>query len=63
MGLVARTPFGVVRLAFIGSTLAPAVTSNPEGLDLTPVFQYVADQQVATRSTSGSGSDLGAFER
>ena len=47
----------------IGCILAPAVTNNPEALDLTPVFQYLADQQVEVRSTSGAGSDLGAFER
>jgi hypothetical protein len=47
----------------IGGILAPAVTNNPEALDLTPVFQYLADQQVEVRSTSAAGSDLGAFER
>jgi len=46
----------------IGGALAPAVTSNPEGLDLTPVLQYVANQTVETRSASGVGSDVGAFE-
>ena len=47
----------------IGGALAPAVTSNPEGLDLTPVLQYVTDQQVQTRSTDRAGSDVGAFGR
>jgi hypothetical protein len=43
--------------------LAADVTSNPLGLDLTPSFQYLADQQLEARSASGPGSDLGAFER
>ena len=45
----------------VGGVLDPSVTSNPEGLDLTPVLQYVTDQQVKARNSSGSGSDLGAF--
>jgi len=45
----------------IGGSLAPEVTNNALGLDLTPTQQYVYHQQGIARSTSGAGSDAGAF--
>ena len=45
-----------------GGSLAPEVTNNALGLDLTPTQQYVYHQQVTARSTSGAGSDVGAFQ-
>jgi hypothetical protein len=45
-----------------GGPLAPEVTNNFLGLDLTPTLQYLPDRQVEPRSASGAGSDLGAFE-
>jgi hypothetical protein len=49
----------------IGSALAPEVTSNPLGLDLTPTMQLdpVTRQGRIPRAQSGAGSDAGAFER
>jgi hypothetical protein len=52
----------------IGGALAPAVTSNNLGIDLTPTKQYVLPDATLTpkmvpRAHSGTGSDLGAFER
>jgi hypothetical protein len=46
----------------IGGSLAPEVTKNALGLDLTPTQQYVYHQQVTARSASGVGSDVGAFQ-
>ena len=46
-----------------GGSLAPEVTSNTLGLDLTPRLQYSTAQGAAPRSASGAGSDLGAFQR
>ena len=37
----------------IGGALAPEVTNNYLGLDLTPTLQYVYQQQVTSRSASG----------
>jgi hypothetical protein len=53
----------------LGQALAPAVTSNSLGLDLTPIQQYLAPTSPTGRPTlelrpqAGVGSDLGAFER
>jgi hypothetical protein len=47
----------------IGGPLAPASTNNVLGLDLTPSLQYGGNQNTVPRAQSGSGSDLGAFER
>jgi len=47
----------------IGGPLAPEVTSNSLGLDLTPNAQYVYHQGAESRASSGSGSDVGAFAR
>ena len=47
----------------IGGALAPEVTRNSLGLDLTPRMQYRAHRQVEARQESGVGSDAGAFER
>ena len=47
----------------IGGALAPEVTSNSLGLDLTPRLQYRPHLQVEARQQSGAGSDAGAFER
>jgi hypothetical protein len=53
----------------LGQALAPAVTSNFLGLDLTPVLQYTypasptALPGLGPRTLSGAGSDLGAFGR
>jgi len=49
--------------AGIGGALAPAVTSNLLGLDLTPTRQWAGNQTTAPRASSGPGSDLGAFQR
>ena len=46
----------------IGGALAPEVTNNYLGLDLTPTLQYVYHHQVTLRSASGVGSDVGAFQ-
>jgi len=46
----------------IGGSLAPEVTKNALGLDLTPAQQYVYHQQGMARSASGAGSDAGAFQ-
>jgi hypothetical protein len=46
----------------IGGPLAPEVTSNLLGLDLTPEKQHVPDRRVQPRAANGKGSDLGAFE-
>jgi hypothetical protein len=47
----------------IGGALAPEVTNNSLGLDLTPTQQYVYHQRVTARTASGAGSDVGAFEQ
>jgi hypothetical protein len=47
----------------IGGSLAPEVTHNSLGLDLTPTFQYVYHRKAEPRLASGAGSDAGAFER
>jgi hypothetical protein len=53
----------------LGQALAPAVTSNSLGLDLTPVQQYVSPASpggvpaLVSRPQAGAGSDLGAYER
>jgi hypothetical protein len=47
----------------LGGTLAAAVTSNSTGLDLTPTQQYASPQHTIARLSSGSGSDVGAFQR
>jgi hypothetical protein len=49
--------------AGIGGALAPEVTSNSLGLDLTPVLQLTGDGGTTARSASGAGSDAGAFGR
>lgn len=49
--------------AGIGGPLAPAVTANALGLDLTPTLQYRANHSVEPRARSGAGSDVGAFQR
>lgn len=48
--------------AGIGRALAPEVTDNSLRQSLVPSLQYVPHQRVTTRSTSGDGSDAGAFE-
>jgi hypothetical protein len=45
----------------IGGALAPEVTNNSLGLDLTPTQQYVYHQRATARASSGAGSDVGAF--
>lgn len=52
----------------LGGALAPAVTDNALGLDLTPTQQYALPHGIPTptlraRTRSGAGSDLGALER
>ena len=49
----------------IGLALAPEVTSNALGLDLTPTMQLdpVTKRGRIPRAQSGAGSDAGAFER
>jgi hypothetical protein len=47
----------------IGGPLAPEVTVNTLGLDLTPRLQYLPHRQVVARKESGAGSDVGAFGR
>jgi hypothetical protein len=47
----------------VGGPLAPEVTSNLLGLDLTPTRQYAADLKGEPRAKSGAGSDLGAYQR
>lgn len=44
-----------------GGPLAPEVTNNVLGLDLTPNQEYAYHSRVAPRATSGVGSDLGAL--
>lgn len=46
----------------IGSNLAPEVTSNLLGLDLTPRLQYYYSGSSAPRAGFGPGSDAGAIE-
>ncbi len=46
----------------IGGALAPEVTSNSLGLNLTPRSEYVYHQQIKGRLASGIGLDAGAFE-
>ncbi len=46
----------------VNGSLAPEVTNNALGLDLTPAQQYVYHQQGMARSASGAGSDAGAFQ-
>lgn len=45
-----------------GGALAPEVTNNTLGWDLTPTQQYAYHCLAAVRRTSGAGSDLGALE-
>ena len=47
----------------IGGPLAPEVTNNFLGLDLTPTRQFAGNTSTDPRSSSGAGSDLGAFQR
>lgn len=54
--------------AGIGTALAPAVTANALGLDLTPTLQYAFPHTLPTpslqpRAHAGAGADAGAFER
>jgi len=51
--------FGTTAIG-IGGALAPEVTNNSLGMDLTPTQQYVYHQQVTARATSSVGSDAGA---
>ncbi len=44
-----------------GGPLAPEVTNNVLGLDLTPKQEYLYHSHVAPRATAGAGSDLGAL--
>jgi hypothetical protein len=47
----------------MGGALAPEVTANSLGLDLSPSQQYVYHQQTVARpSKGGLGSDVGAFD-
>lgn len=45
----------------IGGSLAPEVTHNALGLDLTPTAQYAPPRGVRPRASSGEGSDAGAL--
>jgi|GEM_PF-490380 len=46
----------------MGGPLAPEVTANYLGLDLTPTEQYVSHQQSAPRAAAGAGASAGAYE-
>lgn len=45
----------------IGGPLAPEVTANSLGLDLTPLYQYSEQQGIVARQDQGDGSTAGAL--
>jgi hypothetical protein len=45
----------------IGGSLAPEVTNNDLGLDLTPTYESSYDVGITPRTDRGAGSNAGAF--